>query len=295
MELKKTIRYIFLILLVLLILPMVMARAKTSCEDTDGGINFEIRGTLTYKRVTQREYKDRCIGTKKLIEYYCYKNKKRITREKCLCYDGACVVEEETIAVNAITNHPVPFVKLPKKIYQDWVWVMLSRIEKRRILQAREKHIKWLHENNLVNWSYNIDYEFIDNAGFLSVIDHSPYESYQYAKQFVKESEEETIYAVLTELRKFRHSMQGIDSTAPYTVKEALKEKVARLGCNSMSRIIIALLRSLDIEAIETADFTHSAVIFPSINKALNHSDLLYNKRLVNEDIRNILTDYKKK
>jgi len=69
---------------------------KAGCTDSDGGINIFEKGIVTWYNI---EYKDFCVGTSAVDEYYCENNLLRIVYKKCDdgCVDGACVggVEED--------------------------------------------------------------------------------------------------------------------------------------------------------------------------------------------------------
>lgn len=77
-----------------------------SCSDTDGGINYDNQGTVTYtyrtwwSRTTKtRTYTDRCYRNY-LYEYYCQNNRLRVSRYTCpsgsKCEDGKCKKEIPT-------------------------------------------------------------------------------------------------------------------------------------------------------------------------------------------------------
>ena len=70
---------------------------EVSCEDTDGGKNYDVKGT-TIDSVTNIYSNDSCNGSK-LTEYYCSNNSRSSTKYyTCpdLCVDGVCVnVTEE--------------------------------------------------------------------------------------------------------------------------------------------------------------------------------------------------------
>ncbi len=63
---------------------------KAGCVDSDDGINIFEKGIVTWYNI---EYKDFCVGTAAVDEYYCKDNLLRIVYKKCDdgCVDGACV------------------------------------------------------------------------------------------------------------------------------------------------------------------------------------------------------------
>jgi uncharacterized lipoprotein NlpE involved in copper resistance len=58
------------------------------CEDSDGGIDTEVKGIL---RVGDMDYADACVSGI-LIEYYCEGNQKANQNIRCpnKCYNGKC-------------------------------------------------------------------------------------------------------------------------------------------------------------------------------------------------------------
>jgi len=69
------------------------ALTADGCEDTDGGIDSEIKGTISgFVNGEQYGKSDDCIGGL-LVEYYCEENKAANQNIRCegKCLNGACV------------------------------------------------------------------------------------------------------------------------------------------------------------------------------------------------------------
>ena len=63
------------------------APAGTACHDSDGGINKEIRGTVTFGN---RTVSDECVGPF-LVEYYCDDGRLANQNIRCDCSAGKCI------------------------------------------------------------------------------------------------------------------------------------------------------------------------------------------------------------
>ncbi len=93
---------------------------EQTCTDSDGGINFEIFGIVTYN---EREYPDTCIDDETLREYYCYhgligsypRSISHICNTYCqdgacakefpgICGDRICMSEKHTLIVGVVIN-----------------------------------------------------------------------------------------------------------------------------------------------------------------------------------------------
>ena len=188
--------------------------------------------------------------------------------------------------------------------------IYLTDTEKKRIHAAKTAHSIWLDKNDVLAWSIR-DYSEDELAGlfdeallfsrsgsrhyFLSVVDHSPSEVYGYlaGNELLKDDILSTFHAVLDDLRSdFRHSNTGDGNrNTAYTVREALTtyaandRRVSRRGCHSMTRIAIALLRSVNIPGEETTSGKwfepgHSSAVWPTLEYVLPHGDNIYNALL---------------
>jgi len=185
--------------------------------------------------------------------------------------------------------------------------IYLTDTEKKRIHAAKTAHSIWLDKNDILAWNIRM-YSEDELAGlfdetllfsrsgsrdyFFSVVDHSPSEVYDYlaGSELLRDDIFSTFYAVLDDLRSdFRHGNTGDGNrNSAYTVREALTtyaandRRVSRAGCHSMTRIAIALLRSVNIPGEETTsgkwfEAGHSSAVWPTLEYVLPHGDNIYN------------------
>jgi hypothetical protein len=74
------------------------SRTAWSCADTDGGTNYELKGTVTFVRRqldggwSERISDDKCYNSQFVTEYYCQGKNMGSIRHRCEtgCSDGAC-------------------------------------------------------------------------------------------------------------------------------------------------------------------------------------------------------------
>jgi hypothetical protein len=190
--------------------------------------------------------------------------------------------------------------------------VVLSTTEADRILAAKTAHAIWLDKNGLVPWRlgsfssaqlaglfdcYTVFDELSATVfSFYYVVDHSPTVAHQYVLQhgLLKGSLLETMQAVLNDLRSdFIHgSVSSGDPDVACTLNTALTLYNSRLyrpmrttrgGCHSATRILLALLRSVNIPGYETRvgeyyASGHSEAVFPCVGLVLPHGDDLYSR-----------------
>ncbi len=84
------------------------AVAKTTCTDSDSGINYNVSGTVT--RCTKGKclnYTDLCAGTSgRIAERYCKGTNLATINYKCLngCSNGACISNTTVLTNTTITN-----------------------------------------------------------------------------------------------------------------------------------------------------------------------------------------------
>ena len=186
-------------------------------------------------------------------------------------------------------------------------YIYLTAQESERILAAKMAHSIWLDRNNMLPWTIR-DYSQDELAGlfdpgglfsgnesayyYFSVVDHSPSEVYSYIadNDLLKGDELDTLYAVLDDVRAdFRHGNTSDENrNTAYNVREALSTyasnnmRVSRVGCHSSTRIIIAMLRSVNVPGEETNSGTwyengHSSAVWPTLETVLPHGDHIYN------------------
>lgn len=193
--------------------------------------------------------------------------------------------------------------------------VYLTSVELKKILAAKAAHSVWLDKNDKVPWklsNYNseelltlfdkntlFNFDAYQQSFYFSVVDYSPSDAYQYAKKFIKDNMKETVYSIIDDSRSdFIHFVKDDgEPSAPSSLIDALNyridsdneymngKRISRLGCHSMSRILIGQLRSINIPAYETRGFyegkSHSSGVFIGGEVGfLNHGDDIYTRTL---------------
>jgi hypothetical protein len=187
-------------------------------------------------------------------------------------------------------------------------YIYLTSEESKRILAAKTAHSVWLDKNEMLPWTiteysdddleglFNKELLFSASSSqhyYFSVVDHSPSEVYGYIldKQLLQNDLFSTFYSVLEDLRAdFRHgsSSLGDPTSTAYTIKDALttyvanNRRVSRRGCHSMTRIVLGILRSINIPGEEINDGTwfnpgHSSAVWSALETVLPHGDNIYN------------------
>jgi len=154
----------------------------------------------------------------------------------------------------------------------------LTGIEWRKILGAKAAHSIWLDKNNILPWKLGdyseseLSYLFKKEKLFLGdemslIFDYSPSETYDYAQQFIGANKEQTVYAMLDDFRygyggepDFRHFVASdpvggvtyqFAVTARYGEPGRDMKRVSSWGCHTMTRIVGATLRNLNIASYE--------------------------------------------
>jgi len=195
-------------------------------------------------------------------------------------------------------------------------YIYPTDMEIKKILAAKAAHSIWLDKNKKLPWeldSYEEDElkglfdkdvlfdQAINGYRFLSVVDYSPSPIYRYARDsnLIQADKLNTVYKVLDDLRttdekmSFLHGSSSYPSDfrrTAYTLFDALttysdrgyaSPRVARNGCQSMSRIMLGLLRSVNIpgeekHGAEWYDGGHSSAVWPAIERVLPHGDDIY-------------------
>jgi hypothetical protein len=228
-----------------------------------------------------------------------------------------CLSANRALAMDVPANTP------PDTATNGTASVYLSTTEAARIHAAKTAHAIWLDRNALVPWRLR-DYAADHLRGlfaktnlfnpqsssvfyFVSVVDHSPTVPYQYALQhgLIREDVVQTIQAVLEDCRAdFLHGSSSYgDPACAYTLGRALTDysatrwrpaRITRSGCHSATRIILGLLRSLNIPGYETtagAYFLsgHSEAVFPCVGRALPHGDHIYSATLTATPVEELM------
>ena len=230
-------------------------------------------------------------------------------------------VYQNSLKATRTLDMPVPVNTPADTATNGTASVYLTTTETIRILAAKTAHAVWLDKEGLVPWRLR-DYDtnhlralfaktnlFSPSASFyfFSVVDHSPTVGYQYAVEhdLIRSNVLQTIRAVVDDCRAdFLHGSSSLgDPSCAYTLGLALTNysslrwrpaRITRLGCHSMTRILLGLLRSLNIPGYETAtgDYFlagHSEAVFPCVGLVLPHGDHLYSASLTATPVEELL------
>ncbi len=182
--------------------------------------------------------------------------------------------------------------------------VAVTAAEARRIVAAKTAHAFWIDHEGIVPWRLEEYAEeelrglfdpvlLLDSGRFLSVVDHSPSEVFRYAsdKDLLRADRLATVSAVLDDLRAdFYHGSPSYgDPATAYTLRDALTvysdrgfllARIARIGCHSMARITVGVLRSLNIPGtVVTSGWFlpgHATGVWPAIERVMPHGDDIY-------------------
>ncbi len=71
--------------------------SSIKCVDSDGGVNYFVKGTVSYK--DEKEYADYCVDANTIAEYHCYKNK--YLKKKTAVCDVGC---DESVCVSCAAD-----------------------------------------------------------------------------------------------------------------------------------------------------------------------------------------------
>ncbi|OGP66368.1 MAG: hypothetical protein A2W27_01160 [Deltaproteobacteria bacterium RBG_16_44_11] len=215
--------------------------------------------------------------------------------------------EEITIAEPAASRACVEPASCPS--------IVLTDTELKRIHAAKCAHAVWLDKNRRVNWrlhDFNEEdlrglfakellFDGRSNDSFFWIVDYSPSEAYSYAadNDLIGPSIISTVNLVLNDLRTtdthngFLHGVRGYDGDlvdTACTLYNALTvclprstgcTRISRVGCQSMARITIGLLRSLNIPGEITShaewyEVNHSSAVWPALQRVMPHGDDIY-------------------
>jgi hypothetical protein len=195
--------------------------------------------------------------------------------------------------------------------------ISLTAAERSRILVGKHAHAVWLDYRGKVPWRLadytaaaldglfdpSVLFFGVGGTRFRYVVDHSSSEAWAYvqAQKLVASSPRKSIETVLSDLRTTEEAYDFLHGAAdlgdpvdtPYTLREALTSyregrpgiRVAREGCHSMSRIVLGLLRAMNVPGVEVHDGTwfhngHSSATWPAFALVMPHGDDLYNSIL---------------
>lgn len=223
-------------------------------------------------------------------------------------------MHQNALAATGAVDVDVP-AATPSASAMTGTWtVVLTSLEAKRVVAAKAAHAVWLDLNGRVAWrlsGYTVDQlrglfdaaTVFDPQGsapfaFTDIVDHSPSDGYRYAVAhgLVRATAADTVRAVLDDLRSdFTHALSdGTDPLAAATLATELSSyypkglypmRVSRAGCHTSARILLALLRSLNIPG--TLAFLgeyflpgHSEAVLPTLGAVLAHGDDLYSADL---------------
>ncbi|MBN2444960.1 MAG: hypothetical protein JXJ04_26635 [Spirochaetales bacterium] len=224
--------------------------------------------------------------------------------------NGSITIDEPVALQNAIPPEG------PSTIYltQDEHWAILG---------AKAAHAIWVDRNNLVPWKLgaynpgdlvglfaNAELFRTISGAFYSVVDYSPTDVYGYMVEnsLIGTTILETFHNVYDDLRStddkisFLHGSESYgDPTTVYSLYEAVTTysdrgcKVARLGCQSMTRIMVGLLRSVNIPGTITTNGTwflsgHSSAVWQCVQLVMPHGDDIYTATLRKTPTNEMLT-----
>ncbi len=189
--------------------------------------------------------------------------------------------------------------------------IVPTQSERDRIQAAKYAHAVWLDAKGGVPWKLKdlsvsqLDELFDPTALFAGgvlfkyVVDHSPSDAYQYLvdQGLIKQDMLSTLVAVVDDLRTtdleidFVHGLKGnghpVDTavTVYDALKTFVKPRISRKGCHSMTRIVVALLRSVNVPGREVNGGQwylnlHSSAQWPVVGRVLAHGDDVYSAAL---------------
>ncbi len=192
-------------------------------------------------------------------------------------------------------------------------YIEFTADEAARIHAAKMAHAIWLELHRLVPWrlaSYkaaDLDRLFTKRLlfeghetsgwGVMYLVDHSPSELYSYMVDHghIETTKFDTLNSVLGDIRSdFTHGVLGRHPIYhAYTALDALTEydiwghRVSRWGCHTMSELLVAMLRAVNIpgEVIHCNDFydrgCHASADWPILWRVMVHGDDVYRRDLM--------------
>jgi hypothetical protein len=186
--------------------------------------------------------------------------------------------------------------------------------ERAQIIAAKYAHAIWIDHHDSVPWPlssytpaelaglFDPNVIFRNGSHFMSVVDFSPSEAWAYVveQDLVGTTVDETLVAIIADLRTtdtdidFLHGIEGLGDpvNTAYTLDEALRTwvdrgntgtfaRISRRGCHSMSRVMLALARSMNIPGAEVHAGQwfgngHSTPTWGVASSVIPHGDDLY-------------------
>jgi len=197
--------------------------------------------------------------------------------------------------------------------------IELTDSEFKMIFAAKAAHAIWLDKHDLVPW-HLLDYTDDELEGlftpeklfngsdavgysFYGIVDHSPSEAYGYVLEqgLLRDTRINTLYAVLDDVRgagslpSFYHGSASYgDPTTARTLYEALtglstrgarEVRISRKGCHTMARIVVGILRAVNIPGETTTsgewyEVAHCTAVWPVLSRVMPHGDDVYSATL---------------
>lgn len=223
------------------------------------------------------------------------------------------------------TDEPVASVECEEPT--SCLYLTFEPHEVTAIHAAKLAHAVWLDHNELVPWRLS-DFTsaeleglfaqqvlFRNGNGAMSVVDYSPSAAYAYmvSHELIGETAWDTLFEVIDDVRStdaamdFIHGIEGRGDPirTSYTLHDALETtvdtaggpvRISRFGCHSASRILLGLLRSVNIPGLEVHNGQwygtgHSTAAWPVFDTAMAHGDHLYSALLRGAPTEALLAD----
>jgi len=173
-------------------------------------------------------------------------------------------------------------------------YMYFSQEDKDKIMAAKSAHAVWLDKNNVVSWNledysdedldYILSWDYMMESP-ISIIDYNPFIIYSFTDNFIRNTKENTAYALLDDYRgtfvHYSSSAQG-EWWGTVSLNHVLTtlhngHKVAG-GCGHMSLVISMTMRNLNIPAYHDGGYFangHSSAFIRDIG-IVNHGDDIY-------------------
>jgi len=146
----------------------------------------------------------------------------------------------------------------------------------------------WIDYHNIVPWKLN-DYSSEDLRTIFRdtsddyVPDCDPMNTYHYAKYYIKNNKEDTVYSIIDSLRRYSHAMGGESGGGGTGCLKDMLLQNSVMGCHASSQMMANLITSLNIPAYyrynskEENWFVsgHGELVIPGIGY-ISHGDNIY-------------------